>query len=782
MTARLSTDPRPFRPAARAASSSPARLIRAMAILVSAFMLAFVAATVWPTGSARAADAAKTSQSASQSGGLDAVLKAFPNGLTPEQLDAILAVTGETDLRSALRERLLSEGANTAQNQTQPTGTTLEQLRQRLLAVVTSLPTVPAAFAAAFAHPPAGAPALGPIGFLLRTSAIVLSGFAGLYLIRALWRRSPIARKASSGRRAVIGRALSAIVDVVAFLGGMVMFFLVMAPDNDVAPRILEDVLVTAAVPLIANRLANFILSPKIPGARLIGAPDNLARTILHQITIAAILLAIPLGLARILITLQVEENARAAANIVLSVVPVVYLMAVAGQYRDAVAADLARRLEVRDDLRPLIAGWLIAIRLYLAVLWIVMVGAILQGEPGIGIKMLASLLVLIAAPITAIFIRMPLARFYGEPIAQATPPRASWVDSDGDALPPVAEDAPPPPAEVRATGTRHVRRLMRVVWIVLIALAVLATFWIWGFDFESNTGIGGVVIRVLFNISIVLLLGYVGWALILRAIDRAYEAARNDAHSIKAQRLATLLPLFGKVLQVTLLAMTAMIVLSSLGVNIGPLLAGAGVVGIAIGLGAQQTVADILAGVFFLIEDSFRVGDYVEVGNLRGVVESISLRSMKLRHHRGAVHTLPFGQMKAVTNQTRDWALLRMDFRVDPNTDITLVKRLIKKIGTELSADPDMGPNFIEPLKSQGIRSVEDGAIVIGVKFIAKPNTQFVIRREAYTRILKAFKENHIELVGRGVVVKVEGADVSPEIAGAAAEAALDAGQGAKQ
>lgn len=751
-----------------------------MAALVAAFILAFVAAASWPAGAAHAADVAKGT---SQSGGLDAVLKAFPNGLTPDQLDAILAVTGEKDLRSALRERLVSEGATAANTQTQQTGTTLEQLRQRLVAVVTSLPTVPAAFAAAFAHPPAGAPALGPIGFILRTGAIVLSGFAGLYLVRALWRRSPIARKATSGRRAVIARAVSALVDVAAFLGGMVVFFMVMAPDNEVAPRILEDVLVMGSIPLIANRLANFILSPNVPSARLIGAPDELARKILRQITIAAILLAVPLGFARILITLGMAEDPRAAVNIVLSVIPVAYLMAVAGQYRHAVAADLARRLEVGDDLRPLVAGWLIAIRIYLAILWIVMVGAILQGEPGIGLKMLASLVVLIAAPITAIFIRMPLARFYGEhPATVAAPPRASWVDSDGDALPPIAEDAPPPPAEVRATGSRHVRRLMRVVWIVLIALAVLATFWIWGFDFQSNTGIGGVVIRILFNVSIVMLLGYVGWALILRAIDRAYEAARNDTQSIKAQRLATLLPLFGKVLQVTLLAMIAMIVLSSLGVNIGPLLAGAGVVGIAIGLGAQQTVADILAGVFFLIEDSFRVGDYVEVGNLRGVVESISLRSMKLRHHRGAVHTLPFGQMKAVTNQTRDWALLRMDFRVDPNTDIMLVKRLIKKIGAELAADPEMGPNFIEPLKSQGIRSVEDGAIVIGVKFIAKPNTQFVIRREAYTRILKAFKENHIELVGRGVVVKVEGADVSPEVAGAAAEAVMEGAESVKK
>jgi moderate conductance mechanosensitive channel len=243
----------------------------------------------------------------------------------------------------------------------------------------------------------------------------------------------------------------------------------------------------------------------------------------------------------------------------------------------------------------------------------------------------------------------------------------------------------------------------------------------------------------------------------------------------VRAQRIATLLPLLRKFLKVVLAAITIMIVLSSLGVDIGPLIAGAGVVGLAIGLGAQQTIADILAGVFFLIEDAFRVGDYVEVGTLRGTVEGISLRSLKLRHHRGAVHTLPFGQMKSLTNYTRDWALMRLEFRVAPDTDVGLVKRIVKGIGKELLADPELAPAFIEPLKSQGIRNVEDGALVIGVKFIAKPGEQFVIRREAYQRILKAFREHGIELVGRGVVVKVEGAGgLSSHAVGAAAAEAV--------
>ena len=318
----------------------------------------------------------------------------------------------------------------------------------------------------------------------------------------------------------------------------------------------------------------------------------------------------------------------------------------------------------------------------------------------------------------------------------------------------------------------------MRAVWVVLVALAVVTTAWIWGFDPERHAGVGAFAVRLVFNLGVVLLLGYVAWALTVRAINERIEAASREPGSVRAQRVATLLPLLRKFLQMVLAAVTVMIVLSSLGVDVGPLIAGAGVVGLALGLGAQQTIADILAGVFFLIEDAFRIGDYVEVGDLRGTVEGISLRSLKLRHHRGAVHTLPFGQMRSLTNHTRDWALTRLEFRVDPGTDTALVKRIVKGIGKELAADPEVGPGFIEPLKSQGIRDVEDGALVLGVKFIAKPGTQFVIRREAYQRIIEAFREHGIELVGRGVVVKVEGAGGPDDraIGAAAAEAVREA------
>jgi small-conductance mechanosensitive channel len=378
---------------------------------------------------------------------------------------------------------------------------------------------------------------------------------------------------------------------------------------------------------------------------------------------------------------------------------------------------------------------------LYLVGLWLAAAAACLRLETGIGLRLLLSLLLSAAVPLLALMLRSPIIRFY-----QA-------VGEQPD--------------------SKTALRLMRAVWAALMVLGVVGTAFIWGFDPSDRGRPAGIVLRLLFDIGVVLLLGYVGWEVLNRSFDRVMTA-NGGGDQRTAQRMATLLPLVRKFLQVVLIAIVVMIVLSSMGIAIGPLLAGAGVVGIAVGLGAQSTIADVLSGVFFLLEDAFHIGDYVEVGNLRGTVEGISLRSLKLRHHRGAVHTLPFGQIKALTNQTRDWSLMRLEFRVPPNTDLSLVKRIIKQISKQLQADPEMGPSFIEPLKSQGVRRVEDDAVIIGIKYVTKPGEQFVIRREAYQRILKAFKESGIDLVGRGVVVRVDDPHAGEHAVGFAASQAI--------
>jgi len=186
--------------------------------------------------------------------------------------------------------------------------------------------------------------------------------------------------------------------------------------------------------------------------------------------------------------------------------------------------------------------------------------------------------------------------------------------------------------------------------------------------------------------------------------------------------RLGTLLPLLRTFLQIVVTAMAVMIGLAGLGVNIGALLAGVGIVGNAIGFGSQTLVRDIVSGVFFLVDDSFRLGEYIDVGPVKGTVERISIRSMQIRHRRGALHTIPFGEIKRLTNYSRE-----------------------------------LGPHILQPLKSQGLMDVRDGALIMRAKIKVRPDdTRCVIRREVLSRIKRALEGTGIHFAPRQVTVHV--------------------------
>jgi small-conductance mechanosensitive channel len=279
-------------------------------------------------------------------------------------------------------------------------------------------------------------------------------------------------------------------------------------------------------------------------------------------------------------------------------------------------------------------------------------------------------------------------------------------------------------------------------------------------------------------------MLAYLVWQLAKTAIDQRLEReARPQGVSDPGEiggtggsRLRTLLPLARGTVFAVVCVMGVLSVLAALGVNIGPLLAGAGVVGLAVGFGAQALVRDIISGAFYLLDDAFRVGEYIDVGDAKGTVEKIGIRSMQLRHHRGPINIVPYGAIRRMTNESRDWVVEKLEFRLTYDTDITKVKKIIKRIGQDLAADPEMGPHILQPLKSQGVLAMEDSALLVKAKFTAKPGEQFVIRREAYQRIKQAFDEAGIHFAHRQVTVFVPPGSGAAAAAGAAAAVAISA------
>ena len=278
---------------------------------------------------------------------------------------------------------------------------------------------------------------------------------------------------------------------------------------------------------------------------------------------------------------------------------------------------------------------------------------------------------------------------------------------------------------------------------------------WFLGLDVAAMTMRDTMATRFLrgaINAVVILLLADFAWHLARAWIDcKLARGGRRGARptqrtSRRRARLRTLLPILRNLLLVVLVTMAVLMALSAVGVQIGPLIAGAGVVGVAIGFGAQTLVKDIISGMFYLLDDAFRIGEYIVSGSYKGTVELFSLRSIKLRHHRGYLYTVPFGELGAVENMSRDWVIDKITVSVVYDTDLDKAKRVIKEVSKQIMADPELAPNIIEPLKMQGVEQFGEFAIQIRLKMMTKPGEQFVIRRRAYGMIKKAFDANGIE------------------------------------
>jgi small-conductance mechanosensitive channel len=326
-----------------------------------------------------------------------------------------------------------------------------------------------------------------------------------------------------------------------------------------------------------------------------------------------------------------------------------------------------------------------------------------------------------------------------------------------------------------RVGWTVVIERSIRVVLVIAGAVLIARA---WQVDL-GEIAMGETTLTRAFRgglrIIIVLLVADVIWRVIKTLIDvrvaplpsHGEEHVYDDSpQARRRQRLNTLLPILRNFLMVILLVVSILMILDSLGIQIGPLLAGAGVVGIAVGFGAQTLVKDIISGIFYLLDDAFRVGEYIQTSSHKGTVESFSLRSVKLRHHRGPLTTVPFGELGAVQNQSRDWVIDKMTIGVTYDTDLEQVRKLIKQVGRELAADPEIAPHLIEPLKMQGVEQMGDYSIQLRLKVMTKPGEQFGLRRKAYALIKRAFEENGIKFATPTVTV----AGGSPQSAAVAA------------
>jgi moderate conductance mechanosensitive channel len=481
-------------------------------------------------------------------------------------------------------------------------------------------------------------------------------------------------------------------------------------------PATLLDLVLAATVVVATVRVLTVflraLLSPDAPRLRLVRIRTPQARLVVPLAAAVATVLATGVAAPDVIDAWAPHlAGAVRALTVTAACCLVVGGVALAERRRRPTALSAAARRRLRILPPPLLAGLWCG---FIVLLW-------LSGGPRWSLTLAVASLTIAAEAVSRRFVR------------------AFWDAWRSDRLSAAASTTAP------ATGSLYEDLSLRVVRFVVALAGLAACAFVWDVPLLAMPGTETPTVRLMLRLLgalALLLVADVAWAAIRGAVDaRLVRIARGgDPETGANARLLTLLPLARKASGVTLLALLILSLMSIFGIEITPLLAGAGVLGIAVGFGAQTLVRDVLSGVFYLAEDVFRIGDYIEGGNAKGTVERITLRTVALRHQNGPLHFVPYGALGSVRNNSRDWVIDKFELPLPPNVDSERVRKLIKAIGQEMLEDPELAPLIVAPLKAKLYR-IEPGVKVFRCKIQTPPGKQFEVRAAAYRRIEAALR-----------------------------------------
>lgn len=266
--------------------------------------------------------------------------------------------------------------------------------------------------------------------------------------------------------------------------------------------------------------------------------------------------------------------------------------------------------------------------------------------------------------------------------------------------------------------------------------------------ELQTHLGAWRGLVMTAVHVALILGLAWLALRLSRKALARMHAHLQSDLDDLeRIKRLNTLEQVFRYVSGVFIVLVAGMLVLSELGISIAPILAAAGVLGIAIGFGAQSLVKDYFNGLFLLLENQVRQGDVVHVADKAGLVEEMTLRYIRLRDAEGSVHYVPNGSITTVTNRSRGFAYAVMEVGVAYREDIDEVFAVIREVGAAMRADPELADKIEEDIEINGVDQWADSAVIVRSRFKVKPLEQWTVRRAFLYRLKKAFDAAGIEI-----------------------------------
>jgi moderate conductance mechanosensitive channel len=301
----------------------------------------------------------------------------------------------------------------------------------------------------------------------------------------------------------------------------------------------------------------------------------------------------------------------------------------------------------------------------------------------------------------------------------------------------------------IEARANRYLPVLYYVTATIIYVFAALTLLQAWGiraFAWLDTDG-GRHAASTFVTLGVVLIAALIAWELFSSAIERYLHAGTEEKPLARSARLRTLLPVLRTAVLVVIVTLVGLVVLAEIGVNIAPLLAGAGVIGLAVGLASQALLKDLIIGLIILAEDTVAVGDVVDVIKGAGVVEAITIRAMRLRDASGTLVTIPFSEVTTIKNMTRDYAYAVHDVGVLYKEDPDRVIAVLKEVAAEMAGEAQWASRIAAPLDVVGLERFSDSAQIIRVRLRTAPLQQWPVQREFNRRMKKAFDAAGIEM-----------------------------------
>ena len=691
---------------------------------------------------------------------------------TSEQLKAALATLSDKEVRAVLLAELEQEAEAAGKKKDQSARKTgiagvmahlekvFEMAPQRFRAMAKGLGRLPAEIGK-FVDQVTHGKGVGRFILLLLSIAVIIGAGYGLErLLRKSMlqfgeKSAEIPLPESTGRAGdALMTALPPLVGIIVFTVVSALLCLIFLGGEASIRHVYGPILIAIVAIRVLMLAAQILCAPRHKERRLVSVDDNGARALNRTLNLIFIVLVVAWITTQWFKRIGIPNDSFLLVTFGFATFFIVMLGWIVWTNRTPVAQHIIGadddKAPPQNQLRVRFANlWHILALAYLLWMWFALVSRLIVYGPNFGQAFLRSLAVV---PLYLIIDRL-LSWAVPAVLGATTDDQDEPAEEDDK-----EEDETPVPVRTLRTRLPVFQAVVRGVIVLALLVWVLEAYNI-HMPFMAKIAGGG------FDILVTIVLALVAWRWLNSYVARKLEEtapppsdepADEEFGGVVLDRSHTLLPMLRKFIGTVLLIMVVMIVLSSLGIDIGPLLAGAGVVGLAVGFGAQKLVSDVLSGFFFLMDDAFRVGEYIQAGSVSGTVEAITLRNVMMRHPRGALQIVPFSELGTISNLMRGGMVIKFNIDLPYDTDIEKVRKIIKKVGKKMLQDPAMKDDFILPVKSQGVKSMGDSVMTFRVKFTAKPGKQFLIKREAFRRIKEALEAKGIYYAHRKVIVEL--------------------------